>query len=621
MAGMVSKDVIDQIRNSLDIADVIGSYIQVKRIGHTAKALCPFHKEKTPSFNINPARQAFHCFGCGAGGDVFKFVMLYENVDFPTALRLLASRAGIALQFDEGGPFGKKDGPSKDELFKANEEASKRYHQELAGSPDAGWARAYLQNRSLGVEAWKEWGIGYAPEGWGFLADAAGARGGAKMKILEAAGLLSENEKGNLYDRFRGRVMFTIRDELGRAVGFSGRVLKADEKSGGKYVNTPETALFRKSRILFGLDKAKREILDGRKAILVEGQIDCIRCHLGGFRNAVASQGTAFTEEHARLIKRYADHVVVVLDADAAGQKAALKTAELLTGEGLAVSLVSLPPGEDPDTLILKQGSEAFAALLKDVRTPMGFLLGLLGGSEDLRSQEGLLKATRAVLDLAGHAQGEVQAEHMLREAAAGLKVGFDALRADFRKALGQKKRMGASAEPAPAPASAPVAPPRDRPLDEAEMATLLCSRHSPELAAFVREWLPYPLITDEVCRTIIHILAEEEQDLMSALDDESEECKAFAAKIATSPEKVVGTDQVENTVKAAQDLVVRIWRRHLEERRADIGRRMQSLDGEERQTLLREFAELLLDLGKLKRGWASASRIVDHYLHRMAQG
>jgi len=230
MAGMVSKDVIDQIRNALDISDVIGSYIQIKRTGHSAKALCPFHKEKTPSFTINPARQAFHCFGCGVGGDVFKFVMLYENVDFPTSLKLMASRAGIAVQFDESRS-GKREGPGKDELFKVNEDASLRYQKELLKSPEAAEARAYLKKRVLDVEVCKEWGIGYAPDGWGFLTDKAGPKTGANRKALEAAGLLSSNEKGNQYDRFRGRVMFTIRDELGRAVGFSGRILKPDEKS------------------------------------------------------------------------------------------------------------------------------------------------------------------------------------------------------------------------------------------------------------------------------------------------------------------------------------------------------------------------------------------------------
>ena len=613
MAGMVSKETIDQIRNALDIADVVGSYVQLKRMGHVAKALCPFHKEKTPSFHVNPARQAFHCFGCGVGGDVFKFVMLYDHVDFPTALRMLASRAGIAIQIDEDRA-GKREGPGKDEIFAANEEASKRYQQELLRSSEAAAARDYLKKRALDLAAWAEWGIGYAPEGWDFLSGAAGPRGGPKMKALEAAGLLSANEKGSLYDRFRGRVMFTIRDELGRAVGFSGRVLKTDDKTVGKYVNTPETPAFRKSRILFALDKAKREILDARTALLVEGQIDCIRCHLGGFKNAVASQGTAFTSEHATLLKRYADKVVVVLDADAAGRKAALRSAELLIAEGLAVTLAALPAGEDPDSLILKKGPEAFAAVLKNAQTPMGFLLGMLREQEDFRTQEGLLRATRAATELAGHAQGAVQTEQMLREAAAGLGVGYDALRRDLKAAVRQKFR------PAAPESEAPAARPAARPVEEMELATLL-GAGDPELAGLVRRWLPYPLIADPDCRAIIHALAEEEGDLMGALDDESDECRALAAQIVNAPQKAVSTEADRGVAKAAQDLILRIWQRHLAARREDLSRRMKEQDGPARQETMREIAELLLDLNRLKRGWAQVEPILDLYLQKFAEG
>ena len=613
MAGMVSKETIDQIRNALDIADVVGSYVQLKRMGHVAKALCPFHKEKTPSFHVNPARQAFHCFGCGVGGDVFKFVMLYDHVDFPTALRMLASRAGIAIQIDDQRA-GKREGPGKDEIFAANEEASKRYQKELMQSPEAAGAREYLKKRALNTEVCKEWGIGWAPEGYGFLADAAGPRGGPKMKALEAAGLVATSEKGSLYDRFRGRVMFTIRDELGRAVGFSGRVLKTDDKTVGKYVNTPETPAFRKSRILFALDKAKREILEAREALLVEGQIDCIRCHLGGFKNAVASQGTAFTGEHATLLKRYADKVVVVLDADAAGQKAALRSAELLIAEGLAVTLAALPSGEDPDSLILKKGPEAFAAVLKNAQTPMGFLLDLLRKQEDFRTQEGLLRATRAATELAGHAQGAVQTEQMLREAAAGLGVGYDALRRDLQAAVRQKFR------PAPPEPETPAARPAARPVEEMELATLL-GAGDPELAGLVRRWVPYALIADPDCRAIIHALAEEEGDLMGALDDESEECQALAAQIVNAPQKAVSTEADLGVAKAAQDLILRIWQRHLAARREELSRRMKEQEGAARQETMREIAELLLDLNKLKRGWAQAEPILDLYLQKRAEG
>jgi DNA primase len=616
MAGMVSKDVIDQIRNALDISDVIGSYIQVKRAGNSSKALCPFHKEKTPSFTINPARQAFHCFGCGAGGDVFKFIMLYENVDFPTSLKLMASRAGIAVQFDESHS-GKKEGPGKDELFKVNEAASKSFLQELLKGPEAADARAYLKGRSLDIDACKEWGIGFAPDGWGFLSDKAGAKQGPKMKALEVAGLLSTNEKGNQYDRFRGRVMFTIRDELGRAVGFSGRILKPDEKSGGKYVNTPETPVFRKSRLLFGLDKAKREVLDSKTALLCEGQIDCIRCHLAGFKNAVASQGTAFTEQHARLLKRYADHTIIVLDADAAGRKAALRSAEILIAEGLTVSLASLPVGEDPDTLLLSKGPEAFQKLLDAAATPMGFLIGMFKERGNIDTQEGLMRATRAVVDLATHAQGAVQTEQMLREASAALGVSLDALQSDLRRAVQKKTRPYSNRQEE----TRPSGPSLERPVDEVELAALLGTSTDPEVAGLVRRWLPYPLISDPDCREIIHVFAEEEEsDLMSALDDKSESCKALAARIVNSPEKLVSTEEDMNETKAAQDMILSIWRRYIEHRSQKLSQQMKTLQGAARQPVRDEFAQILLDQGKMKLGWEKACPIMDCHLHRMAE-
>ena len=621
MSGFASKDDIERVRNGLDIADVIGSYIQLKRVGSSTKALCPFHKEKTPSFHVNSARQAFHCFGCGAGGDVFKFVMLYENVDFPTALRLLASRAGVTLEFEKSARPRAKGEPAKDDLFKANEEASARYARELAQSPEAAGAREYLERRRLDLDAWKEWGIGYAPDGWGFLSDAAGARTGMKMKALEAAGLLSSNEKGNVYDRFRDRIMFTIRDELGRVAGFSGRLLKESERGGAKYVNTPETELFRKSRLLYGLDKARKPIAERREAILCEGQIDCIRCHLAGFTHAVASQGTAFTEDHARLLKRYADKVVLVLDSDAAGYKAALRSAELLIREGLTVALATLPAGEDPDSLILRGGAEAFARVLEQAKTAVGFMMDGLRAEGELESPEGVLRSTRAVIELASNAPSAVQAEQLLREAATELGVGFVALQNDLRRTLRMKYRLGgAGARGAEAgDGGAERAGPAAHPVDEVELAALLCAHPDPELTAFVRQWLPYDLLSDADCQTIVAILAEEEEELMSALDDAGERCQTLAARVATAPSKVTGAEQDENLVKAAQDLVLRIWRKHLENRRAAISEKMNTAGGEERKSLLHEMTQLLLDIGKLKRGWEAAKPILTAHLNDRA--
>jgi DNA primase len=265
----------------------------------------------------------------------------------------------------------------------------------------------------------------------------------------------------------------------------------------------------------------------------------------------------------------------------------------------------------------LKKGPEAFAAVLDGARTAMGFLVGLLRERGKLETPEGMLRATRAVLELATHAQGAVQAEQMLREAAAGLQVGYAALREDLRRAQRLKGRPAAAAGSgeAVAPAAAP-----ERPVDEVELAALLCAAAHPELAGFVRRWLPYPLVTDPDCRTLIEILAEEEEELMPALDEASDSCKALAAQIANEPSKIADREDEENTLKAAQDLVLSIWRRHLEAERAAIGRRMQSREGAERQQLLHDMTELLLDLGKIKRGWAAGSVILDQHLRRMAE-
>lgn len=624
MAGFVSKDVIDRIRSAIDIVDYIGGCITVKRVGGGgALALCPFHKEKTPSFHINSTRQSFHCFGCGVGGDVFKFVMLYDGVDFPGALKLLAPRAGVELEFEDSATTTRKPGgPSKDELFKANADAAERYHAELLRSPAAAEARDYLQGRSIGQDLWEKWQIGYAPEAWHFLSEGL-SETSKRFRVLDAAGLLSKNERGNFYDRFRNRVMFTIRDELGRVVGFSGRLLKPDEHGAGKYVNTSETDVFRKSRILFALDQARTAIQERRQALLVEGQIDCIRCHAAGFTHAVASQGTAFTDQHARLLRRYADQILIVLDADTAGRKAALRTAQLLLTEGLSVSLASLPQGEDPDSLILHQGADAFSDVLARAQSPVTFLLNHLGEQMDIREGVGLLQATRQAVDLASHAPSAVQAEQMLREASILLGASLPALLQDLRTAKRKQYRYPTAAEVtataanAEAEAAAPPLPPSPPPPEELELAILLCNHGSPEMAAFVRHWIRYPLISHPDCRAIITALAEEE-DLLPALDGESEFCQALAAQISNTPSRIVGTEDISTPQRAAQDLVLRIWQCHLKEKQRILQRRLTAAHGEESRAVLTEFSDCIKNLATLRRGWNAAIPVLSALLEQM---
>lgn len=600
MSAVLSKEVIERIRDANDIVEVISAYIPLKRAGGTFKALCPFHKEKTPSFTAHPQRQIFHCFGCGAGGDVFRFIMQYEGLDFPGAARRLADRAGIRVEWTEEDRRG--EGPDKDALLKLHEDAATLYQQALLKGAEGEAARRYLQERALGEDVVRDFRIGYAPDRWDFLL-AWAQKKGYPAAVLEASGLFSsgENAKGEtrVYDRFRGRVMFPIRDELGRIIGFSGRVLKKDEKA-AKYVNSPETPIFRKGRVMYGLDRARRSILEKRLALLCEGQIDVIRCHTAGFTHAVAAQGTALTEQHALLLKRYADQVVVVLDADPAGQNASLRSAELLLAAGLSVQIASLPLDEDPDSLILKKGADAFRAVLEAAQPLLDFQIGLLRQKENFGSEAGLMRATRAILETIGKAPTAVQRDHLLRQAAAVLKLDEAALRQDLRRH--ERSTAGAPAESG-APAAAP-----DHPRHEVELAESLLLH--PETAEIIRRYVPLKTLTDSACRCIIEKALGAGGDLMSALSSADPEVIRLAAQIQLTPPKVRGEELLpENAVR---DIILVIRRKDFERRRADVGQRLKKAKPEEQRALEVEYSQLTLDINALQQGWSRAQPILD---------
>jgi DNA primase len=359
------QEVLHQVRSANDIVDVIEWLnVPLKKQGASLKALCPFHKEKTPSFIVNRQRQSFTCFGCGVGGDVFKFIMLREGLDFMSAVRRLADRARISLP--ETDQRRGQAGPSRDEkeeLYQLHDRVKLWYHQNLMRSRQAEAARLYLKKRGFGAITAKEFMLGYAPDAWdGLISWAAGEK--VPAALLEKAGLVVPGQRGP-YDRFRDRLMIPIADENGRTVGFSGRLLSNDAKE-AKYVNSPETAIFKKGRLFFGLNRSKRELQQSKTALVCEGQLDAIRCMESGILNVVAPQGTAFTEDHARILKRYVESVVLCFDSDQAGQTATWKNAEKLLVEGLNVRAVRLPPGEDPDSLIRKDGGAQLKQLISE---------------------------------------------------------------------------------------------------------------------------------------------------------------------------------------------------------------------------------------------------------------
>ncbi|MBQ7251486.1 MAG: DNA primase [Kiritimatiellae bacterium] len=624
-----SERIKENIRSAVDILDVVGSYVQLRRNGSNALALCPFHKEKTPSFHVNAARQTFHCFGCGAGGDVFKFVMLAENVDFPTALRLLGKRCGIDVpEYARGARGGGDSSPAarKDRVFAALETAERFFAEALRKREDAAEARAYLEGRDLPAAVWDRFGIGFAPPGWGFLSDRAqGPRAPFAAADLDAAGLTVTREDANRrYDRFRDRVMFAIRDELGRTVGFSGRTLKTDGSDGGKYVNSPETAVFRKSRILYGMDRARKGIAEAQCAVLCEGQIDCIRCHLAGFANVVASQGTAFTAEHARLLHRYAPRAVIVLDADAAGEKAAVRSAALLLAEEVDVAVASLPQGEDPDSLIRKDGAPAFRKALDGAESIVSFFARQLAKRHDFSSPTALRLAAGEMCELVSNAPGAVQREQMVREAAVAFGLSAEALASDVASLIRRKARFARAdapaetggeaaaverilAEPAGGPSAVPPAP------EERALAELLLGAADAEgIAMLVREHLRYDWLTETI-RPVVAALAEEEGDLLAAIEGEGEATQALAAELTNARYRIVAPGEgsrEEAEARAAEDCLRKIWRRRLAGERARLTRELDRCDDAGRAGIAAELRGLQAVKGAVESpDWSLASR------------
>lgn len=430
---LFSSPFLEQVRAASDIVDIVGAALPLKRAGSNFVCLCPFHREKSPSFNVHPGKQIFHCFGCQKGGDVFKFVELYENISFPEAVARLAERARIPLE-TERDPAAREVRGLKDQLLKLHEAIARRWQQCLENEAAGQAARDYLMRRGVPPEAVREFRIGAAPDAWDDTVNWARAKG-FDTALCERAGLILRKEgTGHLYDRFRGRLLFPICDEQGRVIAFSGRILAGNEKA-AKYVNSPETPLFTKGRILFALDKAKRAILDAGHAVICEGQLDTIACHGAGIRNAVAPQGTALTAEHARILKRYVDEVVLCFDGDRAGRDASIRSFDALLGSGLAVRVASVPAPEDPDSYIRAHGAESFRGILASAEGYFDFLLRHLTLLHDPSTDRGRMTIVREMAEAVQKTGNAVLVDTYAQKAAQRLGVTVEAARIEFRKA------------------------------------------------------------------------------------------------------------------------------------------------------------------------------------------
>jgi DNA primase len=391
------------IKNAVDIVALVGEYLPVRRAGSKFKALCPFHDDHNPSLELNPERQSFKCWSCGAGGDVFDFVKSYEHVDFPEAMRMLAERAGIVLERPSAAVSVIETGPSKSDLLAVQSWAEELFVRALSRSEEA---RAYVASRGLTAESMARFRLGYAPVERGWLV-AEGRKRGFSESLLGQAGLVSrpEDSVGSVRERFRGRLIFPIHDERGRAIGFGGRILPEVEramaaagKNVAKYLNSPETALFQKRRILYAADLARAACREAGWVAVVEGYTDVMAAHQVGLCNVVGTLGTALGEDHVRGLRRLADLVVLVFDGDDAGQSAADRSLELFLGNELDVRVLSLPAGLDPCDFLLKEGAQAFRQLAERAADPLAFALDRAQARFDLGSIEGSRRAAEWVL-------------------------------------------------------------------------------------------------------------------------------------------------------------------------------------------------------------------------------
>lgn len=439
MAGLIPEEVLEEIRNRLDIVDLISEYVVLKKSGRNYTGLCPFHGEKTPSFTVSGEKQMFYCFGCGAGGNVFTFIMRMENLDFPGAARMLADRLGIPVITAEEGKTGQKR-KERDRLLQLVELAARYYHRVLLQEPSGTAARQYLENRGISRESIRNFQLGFSPPQPDSFYQIAVRRGFSPAE-LEKAGLAQKRYDGRFYDRFRGRLMFPIHDTRGKVVGFGGRVLDGTQP---KYLNSPETELFQKGKLLYGLYQGRREIRDLDQVIIVEGYLDVIMSHQYGLANTVAPLGTALGKDQVRLLYRYTNRVTVAFDSDQAGIAATLRHTDLLHELGGQVTVATITEGKDPDEFLRKYGPDHYRETVLNRAVPLlEYRLEQAARRTDVKTIAGKVQVVNDLLPVLAATTNAVEREESIKYIATRLSLGEAAVHSEMAKYLGKMRKTG----------------------------------------------------------------------------------------------------------------------------------------------------------------------------------
>jgi DNA primase len=434
--GLFPQRFIDDLKQQADIVVVIQDYVSLKKTGANYKGLCPFHGEKTPSFQVNRDKGFFHCFGCGVGGDVFKFLELHEKIGFADAVKLLAQRFGVPLPEMEQDDEQRANAAERETLLKIHEAAAAWFRQQLASNAGTR-IRRQIENRGVNEATSAALGLGYAPTSRDALKSALLQQGFSQAMLLRA-GLVLQREDGTVVDRFRNRLIIPICRDTGSVIAFGGRAVDPDQQP--KYLNSPETPIYSKGRTLYGLNLSKNAIRQRKFAILVEGYFDFAQVYQAGFQGVVASCGTALTPQQAQQLRRFTSKVVLSFDPDAAGQGAAAKSCEMLVAEGFAVNVAVLPPGDDPDTFVRKRGSQGYAERLEHSTPYLEYLLDRAAANHNLNSDEGRVKFLGDMLPVAGRIPDAAMRDRFADRLAFKARVTDDVVRAEIRKAVVQKQ-------------------------------------------------------------------------------------------------------------------------------------------------------------------------------------
>ncbi len=437
MNRAIPDEIVEEIRSRVNIVDLLSSYVHLKRGGNGVyKALCPFHQEKTPSFTVNENRQNYHCFGCGKGGDVFKFVMERENVDFPNAVHLLASRCGVIIPekvtYDASGKSSRERADERERLYRLSEDFAQFFEKNLF-SPCGRKALDYLHERGIPDDIICKFRIGYSPDEWDAAVKFGRSKNYTDEEMLATGTVRRNDERRTLYDHFKGRLTFSIWNENGKVVGFSARTLEKDAPV-AKYVNTPETPIFKKGNLLYALPIARPEMRNQNMAILCEGQLDVIAMHRAGFTCAVAPQGTGFTVEQARILKRSTQKILLGFDSDSAGQKAILRAIELILPLDMEIGVIRFPGGKDPDELFRNEGKEAIAAAVQSAENWLAFFERTMKNKYDFSSVNGRSMAAAEYLNLIKLVDNAVTRELYMRQGSEMFNLSIEAMQFELDK-------------------------------------------------------------------------------------------------------------------------------------------------------------------------------------------